>query len=70
MAAPDPEKEALKEEVTRLRGERSRVQGLKAQLERSLAALHDQRAAALKQQVRTPPLKRSAVSGRRFQEVW
>lgn len=47
---PDPEKEALREEVARLRGERARVKGLKAQLERSMAALSDQRAAFLKQQ--------------------
>lgn len=49
---PDAEKEALREEVARLRGERGRVKGLKAQLERSVAALADQRAAFLRQQVR------------------
>ena len=53
---PDAEKEALREEVARLRGERGRVKGLKAQLERSVAALADQRAAFLKQQVRALPL--------------
>ena len=49
---PDAEKEALREEVARLRGEREREKGLKAQLERSVAALADQRAAFLKHQVR------------------
>ncbi len=57
----DAEKEVLKEEVARLRGERTRVKGLKAQLERSMAALADQRAAFLKQQVRTSSLKWSCL---------
>lgn len=54
VAEPDAEKEALREEVGRLRGERARVKGLKAQLERSMAALGDQRTAFLEHQARTP----------------
>lgn len=57
--------EALREEVARLRGERGRVKGLKAQLERSVAHLQEQRTSFLKQQARhRTPLSCRAAGGK------